>query len=348
MTLYNFAPGPSVLAPAVKEKLAAMVLDWADGLSLAEYPHRSPAFEALLEQTRQGVRRLLNISEDYEVLFLMGGARQQFDWIARNFLKKGALYWVSGHWSKMAAEMAKPFGEVTSFETINETTDATHADYAFVCVNETIDGIEFHHLPKLSVPWVVDASSNIFSRPMDMTGVGLLMAGAQKNAGIAGVTIVVIHKDFLAKADVGEKDRLYSYKAHAKAGSMLVTPPTLAIGAVRCVLDWIEEMGGIEAMEKVNSQKATLIYKTIDESNGFYRPRVEGENRSRMNVVFDLPNETLLEEFLKGAQERGLLNLRGHRSAGGIRASIYNAMPIEGVKALVDWMKTFQTKWAEK
>lgn len=342
MPIYNFAPGPSILAPEVKENLAAMVLDWADGLSLAEYPHRSLRFESLLDESRNAVRRLLRIGDEYEVLFLMGGARQQFDWIARNFLQSKACYWVTGHWSEMAARIAQSFGDVTQIESLAITQELKGFDYQFACINETVDGIELMQLPKADAPWVIDASSNIFSRPIDMSGVGLLMAGAQKNAGIAGVTIVVIHQKFLSRAKVEAKDRLYSYQAHVKAGSMLVTPPTLAIGAMKCVLDWIEAQGGIEALSKINETKAQLLYQAIDESKGFYCARVPQPYRSRMNVVFDLESEELLEAFLQGAQAQGLLNLRGHRSAGGVRASIYNAMPLAGVKALVDWMKFFQ------
>lgn len=344
MPIYNFAPGPSVLAPEVKEHLAAMVLDWADGLSLAEYPHRSLRFEALLEESRSAVRRLLNIGDEYEVLFLMGGARQQFDWIARNFLQSKACYWITGHWSEMASKIARPFGEVSQIKSLSITEEIKGFDYQFACINETVDGIELTKLPKADAPWVIDASSNIFSRSIDMTGVGLLMAGAQKNAGIAGVTIVVIHQDFLAQAKVDVKDYLYSYQAHVRAGSMLVTPPTLAIGAMKCVLDWIEAQGGVNELVKVNDTKAQLLYRTIDESKGFYRARVMSPYRSRMNVVFDLESEELLEAFLQGAQTQGLLNLRGHRSVGGVRASIYNAMPLSGVKALVDWMKFFQNQ----
>lgn len=342
MPIFNFAPGPSMLAPEVKQEIASMVLEWQEGLSLAEFPHRSRQFESLLLQTRSAIRRLLEIDEQYEVLFLMGGARQQFDWVARNFLQHQASYWVTGHWSDMAAQVAELFGEVEIVRSDKFPSQYDRGDYLFACLNETIDGIEIKQLPKTSVPWVLDASSNIFSRRIEMDGVGLLMAGAQKNAGIAGVTIVVIRKDFLAKAQVSPKDKFYSYKAHAEAESMLVTPPTLAIGALKAVLDWIERQGGVEALERINARKAELLYQCIDQSTGFYRSRVQPPVRSQMNVVFDLPSEALLNDFLLGAQARGLLNLKGHRSVGGVRASIYNAMPLEGVQALVNWMQVFQ------
>ncbi len=339
---YNFSAGPGLLPASVRARLAQAI---AAEASLAEMSHRSLAFAEILEATKAGIRRHLGVDDAYEVLFLMGGARLQFDWIARNFLKHKAHYVVSGLWSAMAADRARAFGHEVSTQALGELEAPKEADYAFICSNETVDGIKFGAWPESDVPLVIDASSDIFSAPVRMDSVGLLFAGAQKNLGIAGVTVVVIRKDFLAKAQVSESDYLTSYKAHAKAGNLLTTPPVVAIAAVKYILDWIEGEGGVATLAQRNRVKADLIYRTIDESVGFYRCDVPVMQRSVTNVVFDLPDETALSAFLVGAHKRGLINLKGHRTKGGIRASLYNAMPLAGAQKLAQYMKEFQKEY---
>ena len=345
MSLYNFAAGPAMLAPSVKKALAAMILDWrGTGLSITEVPHRDKLFGDFLLELQGKVRRLLGVDERYEVLFLMGGARLLFALIAEQFLKEKAAYAVTGYWSALAARTAERYGQVQTIEMIGKPQlpipQDIQADYLFVCSNETIGGVQSAMWPKTALPLIVDASSDIFSRRFDMSNVALLMAGAQKNAGIAGVSLVVVRKDWLETAKVAEP--LLSFREHARAGSLLVTPPALALGALDATLSWIEASGGVEYFEKLNEEKAALIYKSIDESRGFYRNTVEPLARSKMNVVFSLRDDALTQAFLQGAEQRGLLNLKGHRSAGAIRASIYNAMPLAGVQALCEWMAAFQ------
>lgn len=351
MNVYNFAAGPAMLAPSVKQALASMIVDWrGTGLSITEVPHRGEMFGDFILALQAKVRRMLGVDERYEVLFLMGGARLLFALIAEQFLHTKAAYALTGYWSEKAAKCAQRYGEVLTVDWQSGNRAnldvATGCDYLFLCSNETIGGVQFDHWPQTDLPLVIDASSDIFSRPIDMSNVAILMAGAQKNAGIAGLSIVVVRKDWLEKAKVNEP--LLSFREHSRAGNLLVTPPALALGALDATLDWIESEGGVEYFEKINAEKASLIYKTIDASGGFYLNDVPSHSRSRMNVVFTLAKEDMTSAFLIGAQERGLLNLKGHRSAGGIRASIYNAMPIEGVKALCDWMVDFQKQNTKK
>lgn len=351
MNLYNFAAGPAMLAPSVKKALAAMILDWrGTGLSITEVPHREEAFESFLRELQAKVRRLLGVNDGYEVLFLMGGARLLFALIAEQFLKERAAYAVTGYWSALAAKTAERYGEVTTLPMTGHPEGPIptnlQTDYLFLCSNETIGGVQYATWPETTLPLVIDASSDIFSRRFDMSNVALLMAGAQKNAGIAGVSIVVVRKDWLAQAKIAEP--LLSFREHARAENLLVTPPALALGALDATLTWIEESGGVEYFEALNEKKAALIYKSIDESAGFYQNPVERGARSKMNVVFSLRDDSLTKAFLDGAQQRGLLNLKGHRSAGAVRASIYNAMPLEGVEALCEWMADFQKQYDKK
>lgn len=347
MNRYNFAAGPAMLAPSVKQALVSMITDWrGTGLSITEVPHRSELFVGFLHELQDKVRRLLGVDDRYEVLFLMGGARLLFALIAEQFLKAKGAYAVTGYWSDLAARTAQRYGSVVTLDMLGNPEMPIpadlQADYLFICSNETIGGVQYRQWPKTSLPLIVDASSDIFSRRIDMTNVALLMAGAQKNAGIAGVSIVVVRKDWLAGAKIAEP--LLSFREHARADNLLVTPPALALGALDATLSWLEASGGVECLEKINEKKASLIYKSIEESNGFYRNEVQASARSKMNVVFSLRDEALTQAFLQGAQQRGLLNLKGHRLAGAIRASIYNAMPIEGVEALCEWMAEFQSK----
>lgn len=345
MTVYNFAAGPSMMAPEVKQALAQSLVDWqGTGFSIAEVPHRSQPFVDYLSQTQAMVRHHLGIGQEYEVLFLSGGARTQFALIASQFLKTRATYVVTGHWSAMAAHDAQRYGHVDQVVSNGKIPEsfavAEDSDYVFLCSNETIDGVEFATYPVSPVPLIVDASSDIFARRVDMSNVALLMAGAQKNMGIAGLIVVVVRKDFLAKAR--QIDPSLSYVEHAKKGNLLVTPCAAAIAATHETLNWLERCGGVEAIEAINREKARTLYREIDASEGFYRNTIAIKDRSITNVVFSLPDESLQEAFLSGAEQRGLVNLRGHRSAGGIRASIYNAMPLQAVQALAAWMQEFK------
>ena len=345
MNRYNFAAGPAMLAPSVKQALASMIIDWrGTGLSSTEIPHRSELFKQFLDELRAKVRHLLGVDDRYEGLFVMGGARLLFALIAEQFLKNKGVYAVTGYWSDLAARTAQRYGLVEKIEMVGKPQTALpqnlQGDYLFVCSNETIGGVQCTQWPQTDLPLVVDASSDIFSRRFDMRGVGHLMAGAQKNAGIAGVSLVVVRKDWLAEAKIAEP--LLSFREHARANNLLVTPPALALGALDATLSWIEASGGVEYFEKLNEEKAALIYKSIDESQGFYQNTIDVSARSKMNVVFSLQDEALTQAFLQGAEQRGLLNLKGHRVTGAIRASISNAMPLEGVEALCAWMADFQ------
>jgi phosphoserine aminotransferase len=355
--VFNFSAGPAVLPEPVLEQAAAEMLDWhGSGMSVMEMSHRGKEFIAIAESAEADLRDLLGIPANYKVLFLQGGATLQFAMVPMNLLagKKRADYVNTGEWSKKAIKEAKSFADVNvaasaedaNFTYVPEqarwTLDPASA-YVHICSNETIGGVEFHWVPDTgSVPLVADMSSNILSQPIDVAKYGLIYAGAQKNIGPAGLTIVIVRDDLLGHAPKGTAGML-DYKVHADAQSMSNTPPTYAIYIAGLVFKWLKGQGGLAAVGEKNRAKAKLLYDFLDRSS-LYRSPVRAADRSIMNVPFTLRDEALDEAFLKGAKERGMIQLKGHRSVGGMRASIYNAMPMEGVRLLVEYMKEFEAK----
>ncbi len=355
--VFNFSAGPAVLPEAVLRQAAEEMLDWhGSGMSVMEMSHRGKEFIAITEEAEADLRELMSIPANYRVLFLQGGATLQFAMVPMNLLggKTSADYVNTGEWSKKAIKEAKSFcqpkvvassedDKFTSAPKLSEWKMSGDAPYVHYTANETIGGVEFHWLPETgSVPLVCDMSSNILSRPVDVARYGLIYAGAQKNIGPAGLTIVIIRDDLVGRGEP-KPSTMLDYKSHVDNASMLNTPPTYAIYIAGLVFKWLKGDGGLAAIEKKNIEKARILYDYIDSSSLYTNP-VRKEDRSRMNIPFTLANPDLDEEFLKGAKKAGMVQLKGHRSVGGMRASIYNAMPIEGVKALVEYMKEFEVK----
>jgi len=358
MTIYNFSAGPAVLPKAVLQQAQAELLDWhGSGMSVMEMSHRGKEYMGIHAQAEADLRELMGIPSNYKVLFLQGGAHLQFSMIPLNLLrgKASADYVNTGEWSKKAIGEAKKFANVNvvadnkdknctyvpAFDTWKLDKDAAYVHYT---PNETIGGVEFNWIPKTGdVPLVADMSSNILSRQIDVSKFGLIYAGAQKNIGPAGLTLVIVREDLVGHADA-RLPTMMDFKIHADNDSMYNTPPTFAIYMAGLVFQWLKKNGGIAAMEKNNIAKANLLYAAIDGSNGFYNCPVVKADRSRMNVPFTLKDANLDGDFLKQADARGLLQLKGHRSVGGMRASIYNAMPLAGVQALADFMGEFAKK----
>ena len=358
MTIYNFSAGPAVLPHEVLLQAKEELLDWhGSGMSVMEMSHRGKEFMGIAAQAEQDLRDLLAIPANYKVLFLQGGAHLQFAMIPLNLLrgKASADYVNTGEWSKKAIGEAKKFCDVNvvannadrnfsyvpAFNTWKLDPKAAYVHYTS---NETIGGVEFNWVPDVgAVPLVADMSSHILSRPMDVSKYGLIYAGAQKNIGPAGLCIVIVREDLIGHAYPGIPTML-DYKTHAENDSMYNTPPTYGIYMAGLVFQWLKRNGGLAAMEKVNMAKAKLLYDAIDTSSGFYHCPVTVSDRSRMNVPFTLKDNVLDSEFLKQADANGLLQLKGHRSVGGMRASIYNAMPLAGVQALVSFMNDFALK----
>ncbi|WP_374570213.1 3-phosphoserine/phosphohydroxythreonine transaminase [Acinetobacter sp.] len=354
MRAYNFCAGPAALPTAVLEKAQAEMLDWhGKGLSIMEMSHRSKDYVAVAEKAEADLRKLMNIPENYKVLFLQGGASLQFSAIPLNLLGKNskADYIQTGIWSEKATKEAQRYGDINVIEAgasidgklaitdqsaWNLSDDAAYVHYA---ENETIGGIQFASIPETDKPLVADLSSSILSAPLDVSKFGLIYAGAQKNIGPAGLTLVIIRDDLLDQAKA-EIPSLLKYSAQAQNDSMVNTPATYAWYLSGLVFEWLLEQGGVEAIYKANLAKAELLYGYIDASD-FYNNPIAKENRSIMNVPFTLANADLDKQFLKEAEENHLLNLAGHRSVGGMRASIYNAVPLEGVQALVSFMDDF-------
>ncbi len=353
----NFSAGPAVLPEPVLRQAAEEMLDWhGSGMSVMEMSHRGKEFIAIHARAEADLRELLAIPKNYKVLFLQGGAAAQFAIVPMNLLrgKTGADYVCTGQWSKKAIGEAKRYCKV-SIAASSEDANFTYAPrqdkwkldpdaaYVHITSNETIGGVEFHWIPDTGgVPLVTDASSHILSRPMDVNRYGLIYAGAQKNIGPAGLTIVIVREDLTGHAAPITPD-VFNYKVQAEADSMINTPPTYAIYIAGLVFQWLKKLGGLNKMEEINIAKAGLLYDYLDQSE-FYHSPVAKEDRSRMNIPFTLRNAALDEAFLKEAKHHGLTQLKGHRSVGGMRASIYNAMPIEGVKALVAFMREFEKK----
>ena len=355
MTIYNFSAGPAVLPKEVLQQAQAELPDWrGSGMSVMEMSHRGREYMGIHAQAIADLRELMGIPDHYKVLFLQGGAHLQFSMIPLNLLrgKASADYVNTGEWSKKAIAEAKKFGGVNvaagsadknftyvpAFDVWKRDPNAAYLHYV---ANETIGGVEFNWVPDVAnVPLVADMSSNILSRVIDVSKFGLIYAGAQKNIGPAGFSVVIVREDMLGQAAANTPTML-DYKIHADNDSMYNTPPTYGIYMAGLVFQWLKKNGGIPAMERANIKKAALLYDAIDASNGFYSCPVNQADRSRMNVPFTLKDSNLDGDFLKQADARGLLQLKGHRSVGGMRASIYNAMPLAGVRALADFMGEF-------
>jgi phosphoserine aminotransferase len=351
--VFNFAAGPAVLPLEVLQQARDELLDWGGlGVSVMEISHRSKAFVAVAQAAEADLRQLLGVPDDYRVLFLQGGATGQFDAIPMNLAQADSSvdYVNTGAWSRKAIGAARRHARV------NVAADAAASGYHDVppqsgwrltpgaaylhyTPNETIGGVEFPFVPRSDAPLVADMSSTLLSRPIDVARFGLIYAGAQKNIGPSGLCVVIVREDLLGRARAGTPS-VWDFKAMAAEGSMLNTPPTFAWYCAGLVFKWLRRQGGLAAMAERNRAKAELLYRTIDES-GFYRNPVEPACRSWMNVPFTLAQPGLDGSFLSEARTAGLVNLEGHRSVGGMRASIYNAMPIEGVSALTDFMREF-------
>lgn len=362
MTNYNFSPGPAVLPKEVLEEAASEMLDWHNsGMSVMEMSHRGPEFMSILNNAENDLCELLSIPPHYKVLFMQGGAIAENAIIPMNLVGRTkepfiADYMDAGIWSKKSIQEARKYAHVNIVAQIQNKTPVTipHYDtwklssdaaYLHICTNETIEGIEFHNITEIAqhaapVPIVADMSSHILSRPINISDYGVIYAGAQKNIGSAGVTIVIVREDLLGHA-LPFCPNAFNWDLVAQNQSMYNTPPTYAIYIAGLVFQWLKRQGGVNAIEQHNIKKANLLYECIDQSNLYYN-HVDPSCRSRMNVPFFLHDESLNESFLKGAKTQGLLQLKGHKSVGGMRASIYNAMPLEGVLCLIEYMKHFE------
>ena len=352
MKKHNFSAGPSILAKEVIENTAKAVLDLNGiGLSVMEISHRGKDFQAIMDETVELFKELLDIPDNYHVLFLGGGASLQFCMIPFNLLNKKAAYLETGSWAKKAIKEAKGFGEV---EVVASSADSNFsyipsdfsipgdADYFHITTNNTIFGTEIHEDYDSPVPMVADMSSDIFSRPVDISKYALIYGGAQKNLGPAGATFVIIRDDILGKVE-RHIPTMLDYRTHIENGSMFNTPPCLPVYTCLETLRWLKKLGGVSAMYKLNREKAEILYGEI-ERNPLFRGTAEKDSRSLMNICFVMNDEyrELEKEFLEFATSKGMVGLKGHRSVGGFRASTYNAMPVESVQALVDVMKEFE------
>ena len=356
--VYNFSAGPSMLPESVLKTAADEMLDYkGTGQSVMEMSHRSKEFGAIINEAEALLREVMNIPDNYKVLFLQGGASSQFAAIPLNFMNGSgkADYVITGQWAKKAAAEAARYGEVNIVASsadktfsyipkLDKSTFTPDADYFYICMNNTIYGTVYHELPDTGdIPLIADISSCICSTPLDITKFGMLFAGAQKNMSGAGVTIAIIREDLLGNA-MDITPTMLNYKIHADAQSLYNTPPCYSIYVAKLVLEWIKnEIGGLEKMQELNEKKAKLLYDFLDSSE-LFKGTVVPEDRSLMNVPFVTGNPDLDAKFVKESTEAGLVNLKGHRTVGGMRASIYNAMPYEGVVALVDFMKKFEAE----
>ena len=376
---FNFAAGPSTLPEAVLSRAAQEMLDWhGSGMSVMEMTHRGKVYLGLFEKVMADFRRLLRLPDHYKILLMQGGATAQNALIPMNLMgaNRKLDYVNTGHWSTKSINEARSYGDVhvaassealpaaanrqspffpfTSIPHYSEWKVRPDSSYLHICGNETIGGVEFWDWPDMqalgapNVPLIVDMSSHILSREIDLTRFAMAYGGMQKNLGIAGVTFVILDEALIrdrVKAPITGCPSVFDYRRVLENDSMFNTPPTYAIYMTGLMLEWIDSQGGVAVLEKHNAEKAQLLYAALDASS-FYQTRVAAIARSRMNVPFYLPDERLDEPFLKGAQARGLINLKGHKAVGGLRASIYNAMPIQGVRALIDWLAEFEKERA--
>ena len=350
--IFNFSAGPAALPQSIIEQLPSKINDFDRGMSILEISHRSKKFKEYAEKSELSLRRILNIDDNYEVLFLQGGATHQFTMIPQNFSNKGeADYLITGGWSKKAAAYAEHHTNlnIVSDSSDNNFTDIadksswkmrSSADYFFYCANETVHGVEIHETLDVKVPLICDMSSTLCTRPINVNKFDLIFAGAQKNLGIAGLTIVLARKDFIEN-QANQLTPIMRYDAHANDNSMLNTSPVFSWFVAGLVFEWIEEQGGLIKMADSNKAKSQLLYDYIDQSSLYENP-VNSKYRSWVNIPFTLSANNLDEEFLTKASKSGLYNLKGHRTVGGMRASVYNSMPIEGVEKLISFMKEFE------
>ncbi len=353
--VYNFSAGPSMLPESVLKRAADEMLNCnGSGMSVMEMSHRSKPYEAIINGCEALVRELMNVPDNYKVLFLQGGASSQFTMVPMNLANKNKKIdiVITGQWAKKAAEEAERYVTVNRIASsadktfsyipkLDKSTFSKDADYFYICVNNTIYGTKFNELPDTGdVPLIGDISSCIMSEELDVSKFGCLIAGAQKNLGPAGVTLVIVREDLLGDC-MDITPTMFNYNIHVENGSMYNTPPTYGIYIMKLVLEWIKEQGGISAIQKINEKKAKILYDFLDSSKMF-RGTVVKEDRSLMNIPFVTDSDELNAKFIKEATEKGFVNLKGHRSVGGMRASIYNAMPVEGVEALVEFMKEFE------
>jgi phosphoserine aminotransferase len=357
--VFNFNPGPAVLPLSVLEQAQQEMLDYkGTGMSVMEISHRSKEFEAIIQTAEADLRELMGIPTNYKVMFLQGGASLQFAMVPMNLLPAGASadYIITGAWGKKAFDEASKLGKAhasanTKASNFNHLPLQSELDldpkaaYLHYTSNETIQGVEYFNepVPPAGVPLICDASSDFISRPIAVSKYSFIYAGAQKNAGPAGVVIVIARDDMVARAP-DTLPVIFNYKTYAADGSLYNTPPCFSIYIVGLVLKWIKGLGGLAEIEKRNRKKAGIVYQAIDESGGFYKGHAKPENRSLMNITYRLPSEALEEQFASEAKKAGLIGLKGHRSVGGMRATLYNAMEVEGAEALVKFMHEFQQK----
>ena len=352
--VYNFSAGPSAMPESVLKIAADEMLCYQNsGMSVMEMSHRSKEYQAIIDSAFSSLREVMQIPDNYNILFMQGGATAQFDAVPLNLMKKGSADFVdTGMWSKKAIKLAKKYGNVrvlasseeSAYDHIPEFNEADidpNADYFYMCMNNTVAGTRFTKLPDTKgVPIVTDMSSCILSEVYDVSKFGLIFAGAQKNMGPAGVAAVIVRDDLMDSC-MDITPELYNYKVNFEKGSMLNTPPTYTIYMLKLMLDWVKEMGGVAELQKINEKKAAMLYDYLDNSK-LFKGRVAKKDRSMMNVTFVIGDTDMEKRFVAEAKETGLVNLGGHRSMGGMRASIYNAMPIEGVKALIEFMEKFE------
>ena len=353
--VYNFSAGPAVLPEEVLKEAAAEMLDYrGTGMSVMEMSHRSKAYQAIIDEAEADLRELMNIPDNYKVLFLQGGAHQQFAMVPMNLMKnKVADYIITGQWAKKAWKEAQLYGKANAIassedETFSYIPDCSDlpisedADYVYICENNTIYGTKFHELPNTKGKLLVsDVSSCFLSEPVDVSKYGIIYGGVQKNIGPAGVVIVIIREDLIGDDCLPGTPTMLKYKTHADNGSMYNTPPAYGIYICGKVFKWLKKQGGLDAMKAYNEKKAAILYDFLDSSK-LFKGTVAKKDRSLMNVPFVTGNKELDAKFVKEAESAGFVNLKGHRSVGGMRASIYNAMPIEGVEKLVAFMKDFE------
>ena len=358
--VYNFSAGPAVLPEAVLKEAAAEMLDYrGTGMSVMEMSHRSKSYDDIIKTAESDLRDLLHIPDNYRVLFMQGGASQQFAMVPMNLMKnRVADYIITGQWAKKAHKEAGMYGQANAvassadktFSYIPDCSDlpiSENADYVYICENNTIYGTKFWNLPNTKgKDLVADQSSCFLSEPVDVTKYGLIFAGAQKNVGPAGTVIAIIREDLIREDVLDGTPTMLRYKTHADADSLYNTPPTYGIYICGKVFKWLKEMGGLEEMKKRNEKKAKLLYDFLDQSR-LFKGTVEKKDRSLMNVPFITGNEEMDALFVKESKAAGLENLKGHRTVGGMRASIYNAMPMEGVEKLVAFMDEFEKKWGQ-
>jgi phosphoserine aminotransferase len=355
---YNFNAGPSALPLSALKRAQEELLNFQNtGMSVMELSHRSKEYDAVHTRAKELLRKLMDIPETHDILFLQGGASLQFSMVPMNLLSEGkvANYVLTGSWSEKALKEAKKLGKThiaasskesnyTYIPSLQDIELSQQAAYLHITSNNTIYGTQWHEFPDVSIDLVADMSSDILSRKVNVERFALIYAGAQKNLGPSGVTVVIIRKDLLENIPK-HLPTMLNYSTYSLSNSLYNTPPTFAIYMLSLVLEWVEEQGGVGVIEQRNKKKAEILYQCIDESSGFYNPHAEKNSRSFMNVTFTLPNEELTKTFLAEAKERGFVGLAGHRSVGGCRASIYNAVPIEACEALADFMNAFKTKF---